>query len=76
MPEELSKVNPRWRRPKNWPYEEDWNSPAWQARMNKRMDVIKMMRQMYGFVDCPECGNQHTGKTCTCRNCGHKADCF
>lgn len=24
--------NPTWKRPDDWPYEEDWNSPAWKQR--------------------------------------------
>lgn len=66
-------VNPDWKRPDDWPYEEDWDSPAWEARMKKLEEKIKIRRENYGFITCPKCGTDHTGKTLTCRNCEFRA---
>ena len=67
------KRNPGWKRPADWPYEEDWDSPAWRERMRKRMAEIAEQREREGFIDCPRCKTQHTGKTLVCRVCGFRA---
>lgn len=67
------KQNPGWKRPADWPFEEDWDSPAWQQRMRQVRDQTAKKREEYGFSQCPKCGTQHTGRTLSCRNCSYRA---
>lgn len=69
----LDKVNPRWARPENWQYEEDWNSPAWKRRMAAVHEKVAADREAHGFSDCPKCACRHTSRTLVCRECGHNA---
>lgn len=69
---ELSKINPGWKRPSDWKYEEDWNSPAWRARMAEVNRELREKRNKYGFVKCPSCKTIHTAYTLMCRNCDYK----
>jgi len=65
--------NPGWKRPADWPYEEDWDSPAWKERLRASHEKAMKLREKYGFICCPACNVGHTNKTICCRNCGHKA---
>jgi hypothetical protein len=65
------KRNPGWKRPADWKYEEDWNSPAWNERMKKVREELAAKREAYGFDVCPACETEHTTKTLVCRNCGY-----
>lgn len=65
--------NPGWKRPPDWPYEEDWDSPAWRERMRKSVAKIAALRERFGFTQCPRCGVEHTTKTLVCRGCNHRA---
>jgi predicted RNA-binding Zn-ribbon protein involved in translation (DUF1610 family) len=69
------KRNPGWVRPADWMYEEDWGSPAWKERMAKNNAEAQGNREKYGFDICPKCGTEHTARTITCRECGHKNAC-
>lgn len=74
MNEKLSKINPEWKRPNDWPYEEDWNSPAWKAIMKEAENRSRAKREKFGFVWCPECKAGHTNKTICCRECNYKVE--
>ena len=40
----------------------------------RNLDVdekIRLVRERFGFVKCPECGTEHTATTVTCRECGY-----
>lgn len=70
-------VNPNWTRPedpRDWPYEEDWDSPAWKERMKKVYERAKELRSKYGFITCPKCNTSHTTYTIFCRVCEYKVE--
>ena len=69
---ELSKINPDWVRPSDWKYEEDWNSPAWKAKIAESDRKTREKRKKYGFMCCPKCKTRHTNKTLSCRECEYK----
>lgn len=69
-PDLVSKY-PDWKRPADWKFPEDWASPAWFRRMTEHSKKLLAMLEQYGFVVCPACNVEHTGKTMTCRGCGH-----
>jgi hypothetical protein len=66
-------VNPSWERPPDWPYEADWDSPAWKRARDESEQRIVEARREYGFSVCPACHTAHTSKTVVCRECGHRA---
>lgn len=66
-------VNPGWKRRPDWPYPEDFDSPAWKRRMAVIDADTRERRRLYGFFECPKCGTIHTAKTLSCRGCEHKA---
>jgi len=61
--------NPGWVRPADWTFPEDWNSPAWKERMAATYKERAEKRRAFGFTTCPQCGQEHTALTLTCRNC-------
>ena len=65
-------VNPGWERPSDWPYEEDWGSPAWKRRMAETHAASMKLREEHGFLDCPKCRVFHTAKTLACRVCDYR----
>tara|TARA_Y100000034_G_C6860043_1_gene391304 strand:- start:759 stop:989 length:231 start_codon:yes stop_codon:yes gene_type:complete len=71
---ELSKTNPNWTRPADWKWEEDWGSPAWEARMDLLLASIAAKNEKYGFIVCPECETVHIRKTVSCRECEFHVD--
>lgn len=68
------KRNPDWKRPADWPYEEDFDSKVWKEKMKALDEKMRIRRREFGFTHCPACGSDHTNFTLMCRNCGHKAD--
>lgn len=67
------KKNPNWRRPSDWPYEEDWGSEVWKTRMARHDAALGATVREHGFLICPKCGIEHTAPTLTCRICGRHA---
>jgi hypothetical protein len=65
-------VNPNWKRPDDWPFEEDHGSPKWDRRIKRTYRKADIGRQKWGFQTCPECGVMHTALTITCRGCGYQ----
>jgi hypothetical protein len=65
--------NPNWVRPHDWPWAEDWNSPAWREKEVQRAQRLMERREKYGFGVCPACNTGHTAKTLRCRECGYAA---
>jgi len=66
-------VNPSWERTPGWPYEADWDSPAWKRARAEGDERMAKARRDYGFSVCPACRTAHTSETVVCRECGHKA---
>jgi DNA-binding PadR family transcriptional regulator len=69
------KKNPNWKRPYDWPYDEDYGSPAWLERGAKNAAARRALvdEHEHGFEVCPKCGAPQTGKTWRCGTCGHLA---
>lgn len=64
--------DPDYKRPADWPYEEDWGSPAWKAKMAAIDTQRRQKLADYGFSVCPSCNTAHTNLTLTCRNCDYR----
>ena len=68
---DLVSKHPDWVRPAWLKFPEDWASPAWERRMAATHKRVAERCEQYGFVVCPACNVEHTGKTLVCRECGH-----
>lgn len=64
-------VNLDWKRPDDWPFEEDHDSPRWRRRLARGQRKCQIGREKWGFHTCPECDVMHTGMTLVCRGCGY-----
>jgi len=65
-------INPDWHRPNDWPYKEDWGSPAWKRRMIEVHKNISQRQRNNGFICCPVCNTLHTTHTLMCRECQYQ----
>ncbi len=67
-------INPNWKRPSDWKYKADWDSPNWKKWRHESGVKRQLGLEMCGFSLCPKCNTQHTALTFSCRNCNHKAE--
>lgn len=66
------KRNPDWKRPADWPYDEDFGSKVWNGKMKALDAKLRERNKRIGFTHCPKCGSDHTNFTVVCRNCSYK----
>ena len=72
MERDPNDINPNWKRPSDWKYKADWDSPNWKKWRTEDNKRIGKLLEKYGFSLCPNCNTQHTALTFMCRNCSYK----
>lgn len=65
-------INPNWKRPSDWKYKADWDSPNWKRWRHEANIRTQKLLEIYGFSLCPKCNTQHTALTFMCRECSFK----